>query len=127
MVSNIVEDEEASNSRAIDSARNARAIYEVYIPRRGKWYVWIRTYYKSGSQDSYWLGIDDVEPYPWDEEGGPNAIKIWAIPGDDSKCESLDMGYFNTPAWKSQNRATLESNVQDITVYGQKVENRVHG
>ncbi len=82
---NVVEDEEASNRRAIDSARNARAIYEVYIPKRGKWYVWIRTYYKSGSQDSYWVGIEDVEPYPWDEQGGPNAIKIWAVPGDDSK------------------------------------------
>lgn len=82
---NIVEDEEASNRRAIDSARNARAIYEVYIPKRGKWYVWIRTFYKSGSQDSYWVGIEDVEPYPWDEQGGPNAIKIWSVPGDDSK------------------------------------------
>ncbi len=82
---NIVEDEEASNKRAIDSARNARAIYDVYIPRTGKWYVWIRTFYKSGSQDSYWVGIDDAEPNPWDEDGGPNAIKIWAVPGDDSK------------------------------------------
>ncbi len=82
---NIVEDEEASNRKAIDSARNARAIYEVYIPKPGKWYVWIRTYYKSGSQDSYWVGIEDVEPFPWDEKGGPNAIKIWSVPGDDSK------------------------------------------
>lgn len=82
---NVVEDEEASNRRAIDSARNARAIYEVYIPKKGKWYVWLRTFYKSGSQDSYWVGIEDVDPHPWDEDGGPNAIKIWAIPGDDSK------------------------------------------
>ncbi len=82
---NIVEDEEASNRRAIDSARGARAIYEVNIPKTGKWYVWIRTYYKTSSQDSYWIGIEDVEPYPWDQEGGPNAIKIWAVPGDNSK------------------------------------------
>ena len=82
---NIVEDEEASNQRAIDSARGARAIYEVNIPKTGKWYVWIRTYYKTSSQDSYWIGIEDVEPYPWDQEGGPNAIKIWAVPGDNSK------------------------------------------
>ena len=81
----IVDEEEASNGKAIDSARGARGIYEVYIPKTGKWYVWIRTYYKSGSQDSYWIGIEDVEPYPWDEEGGPNAIKIWAVPGDNSK------------------------------------------
>ncbi len=82
---NIVEDEEASNRRAIDSARGARAIYEVNIPKTGKWYVWIRTYYKTSSQDSYWIGIEDVAPYPWDQEGGPNAIKIWAVPGDNSK------------------------------------------
>ncbi len=82
---NIVEDEEASNRKAIDSARNARAIYEVYIPKPGKWYVWIRTYYKSGSQDSYWVGIEDVEPFPWDKKGGPNAIKIWSKRGEDSK------------------------------------------
>ncbi len=81
---NIVEDEGASNRRAIDSARNARAIYEVYIPKRGKWYVWIRTFYKSGSQDSYWVGIEDVEPYPWDEKGGPNAIKIWSVRGENN-------------------------------------------
>lgn len=82
---NIVEDEEASNRRAIDSARGASAIYEVNIPKTGKWYVWIRTYYKTSSQDSYWIGIEDVAPYPWDQEGGPNAIKIWAVPGDNSK------------------------------------------
>ena len=82
---NIVKDEEASNRRAIDSARGARAIYEVNIPKTGKWYVWIRTYYKTSSQDSYWIGIEDVAPYPWDQEGGPNAIKIWAVPGDNSK------------------------------------------
>ena len=81
----IVDDKQASNGKAIDSPRNARAIYEVYIPKTGKWYVWIRTFYKSGSQDSYWVGIEDVEPYPWDEEGGPNAIKIRSVPGDDSK------------------------------------------
>jgi len=81
----IVDEEEASNGKAIDSARGARSIYEVYIPKTGKWYVWIRTYYKSGSEDSYWIGIEDVEPYPWDEQGGPNAIKIWAVPGDNSK------------------------------------------
>ena len=81
----IVEDEAASNRKVLESARNARAIYDVYIPKTGKWYVWIRTFYKSGSQDSYWIGIDDAEPMPWDEEGGPYAIKIWAVPGDDSK------------------------------------------
>ena len=80
----IVDEEEASNGKAIDSAVGARGIYEVYIPKTGKWYVWIRTYYKY-SEDSYWVGIEDVEPNPWDEQGGPNAIKIWAVPGDESK------------------------------------------
>ena len=81
----IVEDAEASEGKAIDSARGARAIHEIYIPKTGKWYVWIRAHFKAGNQDSYWVGIDDVEPYPWDEQGGPNAIKIWAVPGDSSK------------------------------------------
>ena len=81
----IVADEEASEGKAIDSARGARAIHEIYIPKTGKWYVWIRAHFKAGNQDSYWVGIDDVEPYPWDEQGGPNAIKIWAVPGDSSK------------------------------------------
>ncbi len=81
----IINNDEASNKKAIDSPRNARGIYEVYIPKTGKWYVWIRTFYKAGNQDSYWIGIDDAEPYPWDEQGGPNAIKIWSVPGDESK------------------------------------------
>ncbi len=81
----IVENEEASNGKAIDSARGARGTYEIYIPKTGKWYVWIRTHYKASNQDSYWIGIEDAEPFPWDEEGGPNAIKIWAVPGDTSK------------------------------------------
>lgn len=80
----IIDDEGASNRKAIDSNPNARAFYDVYIPKTGKWYVWIRTFYKY-SMDSYWIGIDDAEPFPWDEQGGPNAIKIWAIPGDDTK------------------------------------------
>ncbi len=81
----IVDEKEASNGKAIDSPRNARGIYEVHIPKTGRWYVWIRTFYKAGNQDSYWVGIEDVEPNPWDEQGGPNAIKIWAEPGDSSK------------------------------------------
>lgn len=81
----LVDDEAASNGKAIDSTRGARGYYEIYIPKTGKWYVWIRTYYKTSSQDSYWIGIDDAVAFPWDEQGGPNAIKIWAVPGDNSK------------------------------------------
>lgn len=80
----IVDVEEASNGKAIESANGARAFYEVYIPKTGKWYVWIRAFYEY-SKDSYWIGIDEVEPYPWDEDGGPNATKIWVVPGDDTK------------------------------------------
>ena len=44
----IVEDEGASDGRAIDSQYRARAIHEIYIPKTGKWYVWLRVFFGKG-------------------------------------------------------------------------------
>ena len=78
----IVEAEGASGGRAIDSQRGARAIHQIKLPRAGKWYVWIRGFFPESSKDSYWIGLDNAEPHPWDEAGGPGAIKIYAEAGD---------------------------------------------
>ena len=80
----IVDHEEASGGKAIDSAPGARAIHEIYIPKTGKWYLWTRVFFEY-SKDSYWIGMDDAQPKPWDKDGGPGAIKIWANPDDTSK------------------------------------------
>jgi hypothetical protein len=78
----IVEKEGASGGKAIDSARGARAFHEVNIPKAGKWYVWIRAFFPDSQRDSYWIGLDNAEPHPWDREGGPGAIKIYAEQAD---------------------------------------------
>ena len=80
----IVQHGEASGGQAIDSLEGARAIHEIYIPKTGKWYVWLRVLFEY-SKDSYWLGMDDATPHPWNSEGGTGAIKIYAEPDDDSK------------------------------------------
>ena len=80
----IVEHEEASGGKAIDSVRGARAMHEIYIPKTGKWYLWARVFFEY-SKDSYWIGMDDAQPMPWDRDGGPGAIKIWSEPDDTSK------------------------------------------
>ncbi len=80
----IVEHEEASDGRAIDSMYRARAIYEIYIPKTGKWYVWLRVFFGKGD-DSYWIGMDDAAPYPWDRDGGEGAIRICPEHEDSTK------------------------------------------
>jgi len=81
---NIVDHAEASGGKAIDSAPGARAMHEIYIPKTGKWYLWARVFFEY-SKDSYWIGMDDAQPKPWDRDGGPGAIKIWSEPDDTSK------------------------------------------
>jgi len=78
----VIEMDGASGGKAIDSARDARAVHEIDIPKPGKWYVWIRVYFPDGSQDSYWIGMDDAEPNPHDADGGEGAIKIYSEEGD---------------------------------------------
>ena len=80
----IVEHEEASRGKAIDSLKGARAIHEIYIPKTGKWYLWARAFFE-WSKDSYWIGMDDVSVKPWDRDGGPGAIRICPDPDDTSK------------------------------------------
>ena len=80
----IVDHEEASGGKAIDSTPGARATHEIYIPKTGKWYLWARVFFEY-SKDSYWIGMDDAEAKPWDKDGGPGAIKIWSEPDDTSK------------------------------------------
>ena len=80
----LVDHEEASGGKAIDSAPGARAIHEIYIPKTGKWYLWARVFFEY-SKDSYWIGMDDALAKPWDRDGGPGAIKIWSDPDDTSK------------------------------------------
>ncbi len=81
---NIVDHEEASRGKAVEGVRGARAIHEIYIPKTGKWYLWARVFFERG-KDSYWIGVDDATPHPWDREGGPGAIKIWSEPNDNTK------------------------------------------
>lgn len=80
----IIEHEEASDGRSIDSQYRARAIHEIYIPKTGKWYVWLRVFFGRGN-DSYWIGMDDATPYPWDRDGGEGAIRICPEPDDSTK------------------------------------------
>ena len=80
----MVEHEEASGGRAIDSLKGARAIHEIYIPKTGKWYLWARAFFE-WSKDSYWIGMDDALAKPWDRDGGPGAIRICPDPDDTSK------------------------------------------
>ena len=80
----MVEHEEASSGKAIDSLKGARAIHEIYIPKTGKWYLWARAFFE-WSKDSYWIGMDDALAQPWDRDGGPGAIRICPDPDDTSK------------------------------------------
>ena len=78
----VIEKEGASRGKAIDSARGKRAFHEIKLPKAGRWYVWIRAFFPDAKRDSYWIGIDGAEPHPWDQEGGPGAVKIYAGWGD---------------------------------------------
>ena len=35
--------------------------------------------------DSYWIGMDDATPYPWDRDGGQGAVRICPEPDDSTK------------------------------------------
>ena len=88
----IVEMEGALRGKAIDSKRGARAIHQINIPKAGRWYVWIRAFFPESKKDSYWIGMDDAEPHPWDELGGPGAIKIYAEKGDSANQKKAAWG-----------------------------------
>ncbi|HHZ91041.1 TPA: hypothetical protein EYN65_11080 [Candidatus Poribacteria bacterium] len=81
----IIDKDGATGRKAIDSQRGARAFHNVYLRRPGRWYIWIRGYFPEPSKDSYWIGIDNADPHPWDREGGTGAIKIFAEVGDSTK------------------------------------------
>ena len=78
----VVDQDDASEGKAIDSAAQAVTTYEIDIPKAGKWYVWVRLYCPDGSADSFWIGIEGAEPNPNDAAGGPEAVKIYSEAGD---------------------------------------------
>ena len=78
----VVEQDDASEGKAIDSAVGAVTTYEIDIPKAGKWYVWARLYCPDGGADSIWIGIEGAEPNPNDAAGGPEAVKIYSEAGD---------------------------------------------
>lgn len=78
----VVDQDDASEGKAIDSAVQAVTTYEIDIPKAGKWYVWVRLYCPDGSADSFWIGIEGAEPNPNDAAGGPEAVKIYSEVGD---------------------------------------------
>ena len=78
----VVEQDDASEGKAIDSAVQAVTTYEIDIPKAGRWYLWIRLNCPDGSADSFWIGIEGAEPNPNDANGGPEAVKIYSEAGD---------------------------------------------
>lgn len=78
----VVNQKDASEEKAIDSAVQAVTTHEIDIPKAGKWYVWIRLYCPDGGADSYWIGINGAKPNPNDANGGPEAVKIYSEAGD---------------------------------------------
>ena len=124
----MVEHEEASGGKAIDSLKGARAIHEIYIPKTGKWYLWARAFFE-WSKDSYWIGMDDASAQPWDRDGGPGAIRICPDPDDTSKWHRWlwntgPDSIVNTK--QGINPAFFRLNGQDTIVSGQKAEKPVH-
>jgi hypothetical protein len=78
----VVDQDEASEGKAIDSAVQAVTTYEIDIPKAGKWYVWVRLWCPNSGADSFWIGIEGAEPNPNDSAGGPEAVKIYSEAGD---------------------------------------------
>ena len=78
----VVNQKDASEEKAIDSAVQAVTTFEIDIPKAGNWYLWIRLYCPDGDADSYWIGIKDAKPNPNDANGGPEAVKIFSEVGD---------------------------------------------
>ena len=77
-----VDQKDASEGKAIDSAVQAVTTHEIDLPKAGDWYVWVRLYCPGGGADSYWIGIKDAKPNPNDANGGPEAVKIYSEAGD---------------------------------------------
>lgn len=88
----IIDDDEASEGKALDLPRGLKTFYEVDIPEEGDWFVWIRIYCPNGSQDSYWIGMDDVTPSPADDALGEQAIKIYSDDGDSVNTDAQPFG-----------------------------------
>jgi len=78
----VVDHDEASGGKAIDSAVQAVTTYEIDLPKAGKWYVWVRLWCPDGGADSFWIGIEGAKPNPNDASGGPEAVKIYSEAGD---------------------------------------------
>lgn len=94
----VVDDKKASAGKAIDSQREARTIHEISLPKAGKWYVWIRLFCPDPSADSYWIGMDNAEPNPWDAAGGKGAVKIYSEAGDSANMaeHALNIWYWDS-------------------------------
>ena len=86
----LVNQKDASEGKAIDSAIEAITTHEIDIPKTGDWYVWVRLYCPDGGADSYWIGIKDAKPNPNDPAGGPEAVKIYSEAGDSVNTNAQD-------------------------------------
>ena len=78
----VVDHDEASEGKAIDSAVQAVTTYEIDLPKAGKWYVWVRLWCPDSGADSFWIGMEGAKPNPNDASGGPEAVKIYSEAGD---------------------------------------------
>lgn len=74
----IIEHDEASEGKAIDSQVDALTTHEIMLPEDGDWYIWVRLWCPDGSKDSYWFGMDNAVAVP--DDGGQ--IKIYSAVGD---------------------------------------------
>jgi len=75
----VVEQDGASEGKAIDSAAEALTQHEIILPVDGDWYIWVRLWCPDGGQDSYWFGMDDALAVP-DDGGGQ--VRIYSAIGD---------------------------------------------
>jgi len=78
----IVNEKGASEGRATDHERGVKTVYEIDMPKSGSWYLWIRIFCPNGSQDSYWIGMDEADPNPAEDALGEQAIRIYSAAGD---------------------------------------------
>jgi hypothetical protein len=94
----IIDDDEASEGKALDHPVGIKTSYEVDIPLKGDWFVWIRINCPDGGRDSYWVGMDDADPSPPDDAQGEQAIKIYSAEGDSANTAGQP---FNLWFWDS--------------------------
>ena len=106
----IVAHEEASGGFAIDSMHGARAIHEIYIPKIGNWYVWLRVLFGRGD-DSYWIGIDDAGAYPWDRDGGAGGNQNLSRTRRYDEMGALALAYRTRKRSKQQQQAREQSSL----------------